>query len=255
MLQARLLRPLSAVRHGFFTRQGGVSEGLFASLNCGFGSNDEAGRVAENRRRATTRLGLADEALCAAYQCHSSRCITVTTPWTHDDAPRADAMATDRPGIALGILTADCTPVIFADASAGVIGAAHAGWRGALDGVLDATVAAMTALGARPATTVAAVGPCIGPESYEVGAEFLAAFRDADEANTVYFAAAKRAGHHMFDLPGYVVRRLAALGLGGIDLLAHDTCADGKRFFSYRRACHDGEDDYGRLLSAIAMVP
>lgn len=254
MLKARALAALPGIRHGFFTREGGISEGPFASLNCGFGSNDEAGHVAENRRRATMRLGLTGDALCTAYQCHSNRCVTVASPWQRDDAPRADAMVTDRRGIALGILTADCAPVIFADARAGIIGAAHAGWRGALDGVLDATVAAMAQMGAEPEATVAAVGPCIGPDSYEVGGEFLAAFCDADNANVVHFAPAERAGHHMFDLPGYVARRLAALGLGGIDLLAHDTCANAARFFSYRRACREGENDYGRLLTAIALA-
>lgn len=254
MIEARALASLPGVRHGFFTREGGISEGPYDSLNCGFGSDDETGRVAENRRRATMRLGLAGDALCTAYQYHSNQCVTVTSPWQHDDAPRADAMATNRPGIALGILTADCTPVIFADARAGVIGAAHAGWRGALNGILDATVAAMTALGAEPSAMVAAVGPCIGPDSYEVGAEFLAAFRDADEGNAAHFAPAARDGHHMFDLPGYVVRRLAALGIGEIDLLARDTYADAERFFSYRRACHEGESDFGRLISAIALA-
>ncbi len=254
MIRARSLSPLAGIHHGFFGRNGGISEGRFASLNCGFGSNDDPERIAENRRRASEQLGLSGDALCTVYQRHSSRCVTVTTAWAHGDAPRADAMATECPGIALGILTADCAPVVFADARAGVIGAAHAGWRGALDGILDATVAAMTALGAKPSAMVAAVGPCIGPDSYEVGAEFLATFREADDGNTVHFTPAARDGHHMFDLPGYVVRRLGRLGIGEIDLLAHDTYADAENYFSYRRACHQGEEDYGRLLSAIALA-
>ncbi|MFQ5959475.1 MAG: peptidoglycan editing factor PgeF [Alphaproteobacteria bacterium] len=254
ILHAEPLRAAGAVRHGFFTREGGVSEGPFASLNCGLGSGDDPQRVAGNRARAMARLDLDGEALITAYQCHSADCVTVTEPWERGAAPKADAMVSHRPGVALGILTADCAPVLFADASAGVIGAAHAGWRGALGGVLEATVAAMAALGAARERTVAALGPCIGPQCYEVGPEFFAAFRDADAANAALFTASARDGHYMFDLPGYVMRRLSGLGLAGVALLAHDTCADAERFFSYRRACHAGERDYGRLLSAIALA-
>ena len=253
MLTAGALDGIAGVRHGFFTRAGGVSEGLYGSLNCGFGSGDDPGHVAENRARAMTRLELAGEALCTAYQHHSNDCLTVEAPWPRGEAPRADAMVTTRPGIALGILTADCTPVLFADREAGVIGAAHAGWRGALGGVLDATIVAMAALGARAASTVAAVGPCIGPASYEVGPEFHDAFLAADAANVTCFTASARDGFFLFDLPGYVAGRLAALGVGRIASLDLDTRADESRFFSYRRACLAGEKDYGRLLSAIAM--
>ena len=248
--------PLSdaGVRHGFFTREGGVSGGVFASLNCGLGSADDPARIGENRARAMARLDLDGAALVTAYQCHSADCVTVTAPWGRGAAPRADALATSRPGVALGILTADCAPVLFADAHAGVIGAAHAGWRGALGGVLEAAVTAMATLGAARERTVAAVGPCIGPGSYEVGPEFFGAFRKADEANTALFAPSERDGHYMFDLPRYVARRLSRLGLAGVARLAHDTCADADRFFSYRRACHRGERDHGRLLSAIALA-
>ena len=253
MLTANPLDRIAGVRHGFFTREGGVSEGLYGSLNCGFGSGDDPAHVAENRARAMALLELTGEALCTAYQHHSADCLTVEAPWSRSEAPRADAMATARPGIALGILTADCTPVLFADRGAGVIGAAHAGWRGALGGVLDATIEAMAALGARAANTVAAVGPCIGPASYEVGPEFRDAFLAADAANGAFFTASPRDGHFMFDLPGYVAGRLAALGVGEIAPLDRDTRADESRFFSYRRACLAGEKDYGRLLSTITL--
>lgn len=254
LIEAAALADGGGVRHGFFTRAGGVSDGLFASLNCGYGSDDAPARVAENRARAMARLGLPGSALCTAWQCHSSRCLSVDEPWPRGEAPRADAMVSGRPGVALGILTADCAPVLFADADAGVIGAAHAGWRGALAGILDATIEAMAGLGAEAAATVAAVGPCIGPASYEVGPEFFAAFSKADAANTELFAPSRRAGHHMFDLAGYVARRLAALGVGRVESLGDDTCADAERFFSYRRACLEGEPSYGRLLSAVALA-
>ncbi len=200
------------------------------------------------------RLALTAEALCTAYQHHGTSCVAVTAPWRRDDRPRADVLLTDRPGVALGVLTADCAPVLLADRRAGVVCAAHAGWRGALGGVLEAAVGAMAALGAKPADTVAAVGPAIGPASYEVGPEFIAAFRAADAANAAYFAPAERHEHHMFDLPGYVVGRLRALGLAEAAALGHDTCADAGRFFSYRRTRLDGERSYGRLLSAIALA-
>ncbi len=254
MLGADTLDALPGVRHGFFTRAGGVSEGPFASLNCGFGSGDEAARVAENRNLAMARLALSAEALCTAFQHHGTKCVEVTAPWRHANRPRADVLLTDRPDVALGVLTADCAPVLLADRRAGVVCAAHAGWRGALAGVVESAVDAMAALGARPADTVAAVGPCIGPASYQVGAEFAADFRAADAANGAYFAPSERSGHHMFDLPGYVAGRLRALGVAEVSALPHDTCADAERFFSHRRAHLDGERSYGRLLSAIALA-
>ncbi len=254
MLRAEPLAALPGVAHAFFTRAGGVSEGIFASLNCGFGSRDDPAHVAENRRRATARLDLPADTLCTPYQCHGNDCVTVTAPWRPGAAPRADAMVTDRPGVALGVLTADCAPVLLAGRRARVVGVVHAGWRGALAGVVEAAVEAMAALGARPGDTVAAIGPCIGPQSYEVGPEFHAAFHAADPANAGRFTPAARPKHHLFDLPGYIAGRLAALGLAEVVSLAHDTCADAERFFSYRRARHAGEDDHGRLLSAVALM-
>ncbi len=187
------LEAAAGLRHGFFTRAGGVGDGVYASLNCGFGADDAPARVTENRRRALAALGLDRASLCTAYQCHSNRCVVVETPWPREAAPKADALATRRAGIALGILTADCAPVLFADAEAGVIGAAHAGWRGALDGILEATLAAMTGLGAEPARVIAVLGPCIGARSYEVGPEFRERFVAAAPANAALFAPAPRA--------------------------------------------------------------
>ena len=253
MIRADALSAAAGLRHGFFTRQGGVSRGVYASRNCGFGSGDERLLVAENRARAMADIGLANGALVTAYQCHGTRCVTVTEPWAPGEAPEADAMVSDRAGIALGVLTADCAPVLLADRRARVIGAAHAGWRGALAGVVEAAMAGMAALGARPADTVAAVGPCIGQASYEVGPEFRDAFVAADGGNERYFAAGARAGHPMFDLAGFVAARLEGLGLAAVEVSALDTCADGDRFFSYRRACLEDEADYGRLLSVVAL--
>jgi YfiH family protein len=253
MLTSDSLADLPGIRHGFFTRQGGVSEGLYASLNCGLGSGDDLARVAENRRRALARLGLPGEHLATAYQVHSNRAALAEAPWPADDRPRVDALVTRTPGLALGILTADCVPVLFADREAGVVAAAHAGWRGALDGILEATLAVMQRLGAGAKSTLAAVGPAIEQPSYEVGPEFPAPFLDQDPANRDFFQAAPRAGHFLFDLKGYVARRLAGAGVGRIDSLAADTCAESERFFSYRRSCLQSEGAYGRLLSAIAL--
>jgi YfiH family protein len=242
------------LRHAFFGRSGGVSEGLYASLNCGFGSGDDPERVAANRARALAMAEMPAGSLLTAYQVHSPDVVTITSPWRRKDAPRADAMVTDRPGVALGILTADCAPVLFADAEARVIGAAHAGWRGALTGVLEATVEAMRALGARPDRIAAGVGPCIGQRSYEVGPEFPAPFLAQDPNNAGFFRPSARERHHLFDLPGYVAGRLTALRLGRVEKVGHDTCAEHDLFFSYRRATLAGESDYGRDLSAICLV-
>lgn len=253
MIRAKGLDGVRGVRHGFFTRQNGVSRGLYASLNGGYGSADDASAVAENRKRAVARLGLGAAPLCTAYQCHGVECVTVAAPWPQGEAPRADAMVTDRHGVVLGVLSADCAPVILADREAGVIGVAHAGWKSALGGVIEAVVQAMTGLGAARPSIAAAIGPCIGRGSYEVGAEFRSAFLAAERANERYFIAAPRAGHHLFDLAGYAAGRLQALGLGAVETLAHDTYADEQRFFSYRRSCHNGEGDYGRLLSLVGL--
>jgi YfiH family protein len=244
----------AAIRHGFFTREGGVSEGMFASLNCGFGSGDDPERVARNRAIAMERLELAEDRLVTCYQIHSARVLKVEVPWRREDSPRADGMVTKEPGIALGVLAADCAPILFADAQARVVGAAHGGWRGTLDGVAEATVAAMVAEGARTDRIHAAIGPCIGQESYEVGAEFPARFAAVDTDSARFFVPAARPGHLRFDLGGYIAHRLERLGLAAIERAPHDTVADAGRFFSYRRACLAGESDYGRALAAIALA-
>jgi YfiH family protein len=254
-LTAPSLAELTTIRHGFFTRRGGVSGGVYESLNVGYGSNDDRGAVTENRRRVMAALDLAADALHTVYQVHGCKVTHVDAPWPPGDAPRCDAMVTNRPGIALGILTADCAPVLFADAEAGIVGAAHAGWKGALAGVLQATVGAMLALGARRGAIAAALGPTIARSSYEVGPEFPAPFLAENPDNAAFFAESVRAGHFMFDLPGYLAGVLDRLELGAIGVLAEDTCAESGRFFSYRRATHRGEPDYGRCVSAIALAP
>ncbi|MSO84577.1 MAG: peptidoglycan editing factor PgeF [Rhodospirillales bacterium] len=254
MINAQELARAAGVRHGFFTRQGGVSEGVYASLNCGFGSNDNPAHVAENRAIASRALGLSPEALVTVYQVHSAEVVVADEPWPPARAPKADGIVTRRPGIALGVLTADCAPVLLADAGAGVIGAAHAGWRGALGGILEATARAMERLGARLSATVAVVGPCIHQSSYEVGADLRDAVLAADGACGDLFRAGARSGKYQFDLPGFIVRRLQRLALGAVARVAGDTFADEKRFYSYRRSVKRGEADYGRKLSAIALV-
>jgi polyphenol oxidase len=242
------------IRHGFFTREGGVSDGLFASLNCGFGSSDDAEKVAENRARAMAAIGLAKDRLATCYQIHSPDVVVVGAPWRREDHPRADGMVTKRPGVALGILTADCAPVLFADPAARIVGAAHAGWRGALTGVLEATVKAMEGLGADPGRIHAGIGPCIAQASYEVGPEFPAPFLAEHAGNAAFFVPAPRTGHFLFDLAGYVTRRLQRLALAGIERTGGDTAAEPERFFSYRRTCLRQERDYGRELSAICLT-
>ena len=243
------------LRHGFFTREGGVSSGIFASLNCSIGSGDDVAMVAENRRRAMAQLGVGPDRLTTCYQIHSAEVVVVNEPWKYEDRPRADAMVTRQKGVALGILTADCAPVLFADAEAGIVAAAHAGWRGALGGVVEATIAAMLHEGAHKTRLSAAVGPCIGFNSYEVGPEFPAPFLAQDPANAVFFRVAPRAGHHLFDLPGYVRARLVAAGVAYVDATGGDTAAEPARFFSYRRMCLTGEKQFGHLLSAICLAP
>ena len=241
------------VRHGFFTRQGGVSQGVYASLNGGVGSSDLAEAVAENRRRMAAALGLAPERLLIPYQVHSPDVATVAAPWGLDARPRCDGIVTATPGLALGVTGADCGMILFADARARVIGAAHAGWKGALTGVVEATVAAMERLGARRGDVVAALGPCIGRASYEVGPEFVAAFAAAGEDTGRYFTPSRNSGRSMFDLNAYIAERAARAGIGAFEDLALDTYADERRFFSYRRATHRQEPDYGRLMSAIVL--
>ena len=258
---ALLEDPEGRIRHGFFGREGGVSEGIYRSLNCGLGSGDDPDAVRENRARAVAACDLPPQTLCTAYQVHSAAALTVTAPWARDDAPRVDAMATATRGLALAILTADCVPVLLADREAGVIGAAHAGWRGALNGVLEAAVEAMLGLGARAGGIRAVIGPAIGPASYEVGPEFPAPFLSARPEDEDLFAPAGqdgregREGHVFFDITGYVGRRLGGLGLAGIAATGGDTCAEPDRFFSYRRGRTQGEPDYGRNISIVALVP
>lgn len=253
-IHADALSSQPGLQHGFFTRRGGVSEGLFASLNCGFGSGDAADRVAVNRGRVADATGVENGSLVTAYQVHGHRVALVDRPWTADDAPKADGMVTAEPGVALGILTADCAPVLFADSGAGIIGAAHAGWRGAKDGVLEETVSAMIHLGARADSISAVVGPCIGKDSYEVGPEFPGPFLEDDSGAFAFFRPGGRRGHFTFDLAGLVQRRLERLNLAKVEVIGGDTCADEGKFFSYRRATHRREAEYGRNLSVIARA-
>jgi polyphenol oxidase len=247
IVTARALQP---IRHGFFTRKGGASSGVFEGLNCGVGSSDQSDMVRINRTRVATAMGVAPERLVTLHQVHSADAVVLTGP---PDAPiRADAMVTATPGLALAVLTADCQPVLFADAAAGVVGAAHAGWKGALDGVLEATLDAMQSLGADRERTVAVIGPTISQAAYEVGPEFVERFLDADPANARFFAAGK-GDRALFDLPGYGLHRLRAAGVGEAVWTRHCTYADAGRFFSYRRSVHNREADYGRLISTIRV--
>ncbi len=241
------------IRHGFFTRRGGVSQGPYQTLNCGFGSGDDDAHVARNRELAMAQFGLSSDRLVTCRQVHSARVVEVRQPWGRAEAPRADGLVTRAPGIALGVLAADCAPILFHDPAARVVGAAHGGWRGALGGIVEATIAAMEALGAARTRIRAGIGPCIGRLSYEVGPEFPAPIIADDAAAAAYFAAARRTGHFMFDLAGYVAHRLARSGVERVERLDRDTVADEADFFSYRRACLRGEAGYGRGLSAIAI--
>jgi YfiH family protein len=249
--RAQSLAGLAGVRHGYFGRKGGVSTGIYDSLNCGPGSNDSPESVRENRARVARALGAAD--LLSLYQVHGIEVITVREAWESGASrPRCDAMVTDRPGLALGTLAADCGPVLFADAEAGVIGATHAGWKGALAGVLESTVAAMEKLGARRERIRAALGPTIAQKSYEVGAEFPAPFLAEHRDNARFFAPGARPGKHQFDLPGYIGARLERIGVAG-EWIGHDTLALGADYFSYRRTTLAGGGDYGRNVSAIVL--
>lgn len=243
---------LPGIRHGFFTRQGGVSDGLYASLNCGLGSADDRDRVLENRARVARDLGVAPSRLATPHQVHGTDVVIVDEPWPAGDGPKADALVTARANIAIGIATADCGPLLFADPEAGVIGAAHAGWRGALGGIIETTLAAMERLGARRARTVVVLGPTISAAAYEVGPEFIARFLEADAAHARFFMPADRAGHHHFDLPAFLGSSALAAGVGRFEALGLCTYADPARFYSYRMTTHRSETDYGRLLHAIA---
>jgi len=254
MLTSSALSGLPGIRHAFFTRDGGVSDGLYASLNGGPGSDDAPEKVAENRARMASSLGVAPERLLTAYQIHSPDVVTVEQPWPSQERPRADALVTRTPGLAIGVTTADCGPVLFADGTARVIGAAHAGWRGALTGVLDATVEAMEECGASRDRMIAVLGPTIRQPNYEVGPEFVDRFDAADAGNASFFKPSSKPGHALFDLPGYIAARLAAAGIRRFEDLRCCTYADEGRFYSFRRSTHRHERDYGRHINAITLA-
>lgn len=255
MLQALVLSELTGIRHGFFTRAGGVSQGVYATLNGGTGSSDAPDKVAENRARMAAALGVAPSRFLTAYQIHSPDVVVVENPWTHETRPRADAIVTRTPGLAIGVSTADCGPLLLADAEARVIGAVHAGWRGALTGVIEAVIAAMEKLGAERSRIAAALGPTIRQPSYEVGPEFVERFVKADAENKQFFKPSEEtAGHAMFDLGGYIARRVERAGIADFEDLGLCTFAEPERFFSYRRTTKLGEPDYGRHINAIAIA-
>jgi polyphenol oxidase len=253
MIRIPALETCSGIQHGFLTRKGGVSEGVFDSLNCGYGSGDETANVRANRGHAAAKLRLGADDLATLYQIHSAEVVEVSEPWCLADRPRADAMVTNTPGLALGILTADCVPVLFADMQSRIIGAAHAGWKGALAGVVEATVAAMEKLGAERSRIMVAIGPCIRQPSYEVGPELRQAFLDQDSVHGRYFSPSVRDQHFMFDLAGYVRDSAGRAGVGDVADVARDTYAEEELFYSYRRATHRGESDYGRGISLISL--
>jgi polyphenol oxidase len=247
------LLDLPGVRHGFFTRQGGISQGIYAGLNVGQGSGDRPEDVAENRRLAADHFDLPVTALSTAYQIHSSKALIADSAWGHL-RPEGDAVVTGTPGLLCGALAADCAPILLADPNARIVAAAHAGWKGALSGIAEATVEAMVQKGARPANIVAVVGPCIGQDSYEVGLEFEARFIADEPANSAFFKPGESPEKRYFDLPGFVLFRLQRIGVETCAWIGADTCADAQRFYSNRRAFRSGEPDFGRLLSAITLV-
>ena len=253
MLQAAVLATLPGIRHAFFTRNGGVSQGIYDSLNGGVGSNDAPEHVAENRARMAMSLGVAPERFLSLYQIHSPDVVVAEVPWGADQRPRADAVVTRVPELAIGVSTADCGPLLFADDNARVIGAAHAGWRGAFTGVIEATIAAMEKLGAERSNIAVALGPTIRQANYEVGPEFVARFTAADMDNTRFFTDAGREGHSMFDLTGYIASRVQQAGIAKFEDLGLCTYAEPERFYSFRRATHQSEPDYGRHINAIAL--
>jgi YfiH family protein len=254
MLQADSLAALPGIRHAFFTRNGGVSEGIYQSLNGGIGSNDAPDRVRENRARMAAMIGVVPDRFVTCYQIHSPDVVVAEQPWTRETAPRADAIVTRVPCLGIGVSTADCGPILFADPLARVIGAAHAGWKGALTGVLESTLDAMEKLGAARAEIRVALGPMIRQPNYEVGPEFVARFTADVPESERYFAPSAREGHAMFDLAGFIAARLARAGVVHVEDLGACTYADPARFFSYRRTTHRAEPDYGRHVNAIALT-
>jgi polyphenol oxidase len=245
---------LPGIRHGFFTRQGGVSTGLYASLNGGIGSRDNPAHVSDNRARMAAALAVAPSRLLTAFQVHSPQVVVAQTPWPLDNRPRADAIVTRTRALAVGVTTADCGPILLAEPRSGVVAAAHAGWRGALAGVAEATVEAMERLGAERREIRAALGPMIRQRNYEVGPDLIASFAAADSANARFFVPAARAGHALFDLAGYIVARLEQAGIRHVEDLGLCTYGDPARFFSFRRSTHRAEADYGRHVNAVALA-
>ncbi|HUL90342.1 MAG TPA: peptidoglycan editing factor PgeF [Pseudolabrys sp.] len=254
MLKAPSLAALARIRHAFFTRSGGVSQGVYSSLNGGVGSHDSPHKIAENRARMAAALGVKADRLVTPYQIHSPDVVVAEKPWTTENRPRADAVVTRVPRLAIGVSTADCGPLLFADGVAGVIGAAHAGWRGALTGVIEATVVAMERLGANRDRMTTALGPTIRQPNYEVGPEFVERFLSADPGNARFFKPSQRAGHAMFDLTGYIAERVRQAGIAQFEDLGLCTYAEPERFYSYRRTTLRGEPDYGRHINAIALA-
>ncbi len=253
MVEAQALSQIPDIRHGFFDRSGGTSHGLYSSLNCGLGSGDDKDIVLNNRATVAAHLKLAPPQLITTYQHHSADVITVTNPWSIADAPMADGMVTNVSNIGLGLLTADCAPVLFADTKSRVIGAAHAGWRGAVAGVTDNIITAMENLGSRRSEIIAVIGPAISQGAYEVGPEFIENFLEQDPAHRQFFTASTREKHFMFDLPGYLTQRLERANISAVNCVEKCTYAHEDQFFSYRRATHRNEDDYGRQISVITL--
>ncbi len=250
-VKAPKLAHISGIQHAFFTREGGVSKGIYEGLNAGLGSGDDRNHVVENRNRMAAYLNVPDDKIASPYQVHSPDAIVTTQAW-HEDRPKADGVVTNTPGLALGIVTADCGPVLFADAGAGVIGACHAGWKGAANGVMESTIEQMETLGAQPKNITAVLGPCISQANYEVGPNFPASFLELDTSNASYFIPSTKHDHHMFDLTGYIVDRLAKAGVNS-NAVNRCTYAEEDKFYSYRRTTHRNEPDYGRQLSAIVL--
>jgi YfiH family protein len=253
MFCASTLKNCDGIRHGFFTRQGGVSKGVYGSLNCGLGSRDDAENVRQNRALVAETLGVPPERLLTLYQIHSATAVIVDKPW-NGTVSEADALVTRTPGLAIGALTADCAPVLFCDSEARVIAAAHAGWRGALLGIVEATVASMERLGAKPERMVAVIGPTISQRAYEVGSDYVERFLAEEPASSPFFMTDDSSGEPHFDLAGYVAERLARAGVGTVSDLGLCTYCDETRLFSYRRSQHHGEEDYGRQISAIVLA-
>ena len=251
-LESPLLSAVPGLRHAFFSREGGVSDGIYACLNGGLGSNDDPANVAENRRRMAEHMGVPPSHFLGVHQIHSPDAVVATGPWEGASRPRADAIVTRTAGLAIGVTAADCAPILFVDPNARVIGAAHAGWKGALTGIVESTVEAMEGLGGKRANIVAAIGPLIRQHSYEVGNEFVERFLEADAENALFFLPAARAGHAMFDLGGFIRRRLENAGVLVVDDIGVDTYSD-QRFFSYRRSVHRQEPDYGRHVHTIVL--